>query len=674
MAGKILGRIIAIPKGFEKKTGEALEAEQASFRYIFIHTFLPMFRLFVAIAILTASVFYLAYQFIVIPLYAKSIYNRGYRLLNNGSFQQAKERFDDAFSLWQDKEWFYRYALAFENYRQYDAASEKYDELLFFYPMDRKRLIEFLVRENQAKSMNGDYTLKRVLDYTDQDIKGPRDKKGVLLYAAMETRRGNYAKADTILRRKYLDYAEDRDVRLALGDNALLWGDEDPSRYEYARESFALLLEKRQTDPVLERMLLYFMRIDSLKEVLPLQNYFMASPKRTISAAALSELGGYLLDKKFEVVEGVPDEYLENIQGIRDVLFRAASTAAQGKAPDTDRSSLPITYYHLARYYNFYGNEEEEQQVLKAALDIFEATQEESPKRLRYWIDARRRYAQYLTNKRLFFQAEEQLAKGIERYKNSLKRDRLDKYTSSPEFGGLYAELGDLMYFTRTDGQNRALEYYNDAERIGWKTPEMVYRMGASHYRLEQWEPALARFYEVYSEAPLNKRILYALGNASYQRGDYFAAQSYYTRLLNLLDTERNRFSLVSSNNTTDQLDLAERIVVARNNLGVTFEALTTHSGSPAYRSQALRYYAESSLAWESIARDRQTMVRPFVKDYATPGINLGFLNSRNALYPRLDYEPQLYIFIDKDIQDNSFWENMVPSPTYLSDVPTESR
>ncbi|MDR2095634.1 MAG: tetratricopeptide repeat protein [Treponema sp.] len=672
MAGRILGRSIAIPKGFEKKTGEELEAEQASFRYIFIHNFLPVFRLFVAIAILTASVSYLAYQFIVIPLYAQSIYSRGYKLLNNGNFQQAKERFSEAFYLWQDKEWFYKYALAFEKYRQYDAAAEKYDELLFFYPMDRKRLVEFLATEKQAKGRQRDSTLKRVLDYTEQDIKGPRDKKGVLLYAAMETGRGNYARADTILRRKYLDYAEDRDVRLALGDNALLWGDEDPSRYEYARESFALLLDKRQTDPVLERMLLYFIRIDSLKEVLPLQNYFMASPKRTISAASLSELGGYLLDKKFEVVEGVPDEYLEYIQGIRDVLVKAASEAVRAQAGDADRGSLPITYYHLARYYNFYGNAEEERQVLKAALDIFEAAQEESPKRLRYWIDARRRYAQCLINERKFFPAQEELTKGLNRYESSLKRDRLDKYTASPEFGGLYADLGDLMYFTRTDGQERALEYYNNAERIGWKTPEMVYRMGAAHYRLEEWEPSLARFYEVFSETPLNKRILYALGNVSYQRGDYFAAQNYYTRLLNLLDTERNRFSLVSRNNTADQLDLAERIMVARNNIGVTYEALTMHSGSPAYRSQALRYYTESSTAWEFIARDRETMVRPFVKNYAAPGTNLGFLNTRNALYPRPGYEPQLYVFIDKDMEDNSFWENLVPSSTYLSDVPNK--
>jgi tetratricopeptide (TPR) repeat protein len=674
MAGRILGRIVAIPKGFEKKTGEELEAEQASFRYIFIHNFLPVFRLFAAIAILTASLSYLAYQFIVIPMYAKSIYNRGYQLLNRGNFQQAKERFSEAFSLWQDKEWFYKYALAFEKSRQYDAAAEKYDELLFFYPMDRKRLVEFLAREKQVKERQGNYTIKRVLDYADQDIKGPRDKKGVLEYAAMETRRGNYAKADTILRRKYLDYAEDRDVRLALGDNALLWGDEDPSRYEYARESFALLLDKRQSDPILERMLLYFIRTDSLKDVLPLQNYFMASPQKTISAAALSELGGYLLDKKFEVVEGVPDEYLEHIQGIRDVLFRAASEAVKGRAPDTDRSSLPLTYYHFARYYNFYGNEAEEQQVLKGALDMFEAAQDESPKRLRYWIDSSRRYAQCLTNGRRFLPAQEELTRGIVRYENSIKRDRLDKYTSLPEFGELYADLGDLMYFTRADGQNRALEYYSDAERIGWKTPEMVYRMGAAHYRLEDWEPALARFYEVFSETPLNKRILYALGNVSYQRGDYFAAQNYYTRLLNMLDGERNRFSLVSRNNTADQLDLAERIMVARNNIGVTLEALTIHSGSPGYRSQALRYYAESSSAWEFIARDRETMVRPFVRDYATPAINLGFLNSRNALYPRLGYEPQLYVFIDKDIQDNSSWENLVPSSTYLSDVPTESR
>ncbi|MCL2320250.1 MAG: hypothetical protein FWC45_09200, partial [Treponema sp.] len=55
LAGKLLGRNISIPKGFEKKTGEALEAEQSSFAYIFIHNFLPVLRLFMIIALALLS-------------------------------------------------------------------------------------------------------------------------------------------------------------------------------------------------------------------------------------------------------------------------------------------------------------------------------------------------------------------------------------------------------------------------------------------------------------------------------------------------------------------------------------------------------------------------------------------------------------------------------------------
>jgi hypothetical protein len=110
----------------------------------------------------------------------------------------------------------------------------------------------------------------------------------------METRSiGNYQKADQLLRRNILDYSPwDRDALLALGDNSLAWGEYEPDRLEDARESFAKLIERfGRSDPLLERMLLYFIRTDNLGEVLPLKSYFMASAKRKISAAALAELG-----------------------------------------------------------------------------------------------------------------------------------------------------------------------------------------------------------------------------------------------------------------------------------------------------------------------------------------------------------------------------------------------
>jgi hypothetical protein len=62
LAGKILGKTIPIPKSFEKKTGEELEEEQSSFAYIFVHNFLPVFRLFLGITLVALSMAYLVYN------------------------------------------------------------------------------------------------------------------------------------------------------------------------------------------------------------------------------------------------------------------------------------------------------------------------------------------------------------------------------------------------------------------------------------------------------------------------------------------------------------------------------------------------------------------------------------------------------------------------------------
>jgi hypothetical protein len=49
--------------------------------------------------------------------------------------------------------------------------------------------------------------------------------------------------------------------------------------------------------------------------------------------------------------------------------------------------------------------------------------------------------------------------------------------------------------------------------------------------------------------------------------------------------------------------------------------------------------------------------------------VNLAFLNSRNTLYPEPDYEPQIYIQIDRDLPEPSDWEELVPQNFRLTDV-----
>jgi tetratricopeptide (TPR) repeat protein len=437
----------------------------------------------------------------------------------------------------------------------------------------------------------------------------------------------------------------------------MAWGEIDPDRYEHARAAYARLLERYGwKDPIVEKMMLYFIRTDNLAEVLPLQQYFDAANKRKITAASLAELGGYLLSKQLEESRGVPDENIELIGGLRNLLIRARQ--ADPTQPEAD--------YHLARYYNRFGNTGEERQTLESAIRAFAAVQIETPRRTGYRIDAERRYAELLIRNREFFKAEEELTNGIEVYEDALNRRLL---TRSPEYGRLYADMGDLEYFTKAGDMETALDYYLRGEQNGWAPPEIQYRMGSAYYQLRDWEIALGRFFTASTEMPLNRRLLHALGNVSYQRGNYYAAQGYYSRLLDLLDSERARFPVLAPNDRQDHMELAERMMVTRNNLGVAMEALANRPGNAGFRSQALGLYAESARAWDAITRDPQTMIRSGAGELSTPGINLAYLNSRDILYPQPDYEPQIYLKLDKDVLEPSEWEERAPSGYSLSDL-----
>ena len=605
LAGQILGKTIEIPRGFEKNTGEALETEQASFAYIFTHNFLPVLRLFTMIAVVAASLGYLAYVFVLTPLKAESIYKIGYERIFAGEYERANQRFSEAFAIKRKKDWFYKYAEAFRDERQYYRAEQKYDELLRYYP---------------------------------------RDKKGVLDYAALETYYlFNYQKANDLLQRELLDYApDDFEGLLAFGDNNLAWGEIDPSKYEDARFAYARLLDKYGwTDPVVERMMKYFIRTDNLKEVLPLYNWFMANPKRKLSADSMAELGGYLLDKRLEEVKGVPNEYVEQIEGIRDLLLAAVQA----------NPYLPEPHYHLARYYHSLGNTSDERITLEVAIRAFDSAKEEPVRRRIYRIDAHRRYADLLINSREFIQAEVHLVKGINLYEDALSRRLVSR---SPDYGRLYAGLGDLEYFTKTADMEMALNYYHRAEQNGWAPPEMQYRMGAAYYLLEDWGNALSYLFNASSGLRLNRRLLFALGNTALKRGDYFAAQGYYNRLLDILETQRARLPVLLPNDRPEYLELAERLMMARNNAGVACESLADQTGDRRYRTRAQVLYAEANRAWDARTRDPRTMIR-------SGSVPLPYLNSRNTLYPQPGYEPQIFIRIDRDALEPSRWEELAP-------------
>jgi tetratricopeptide (TPR) repeat protein len=616
-AEQIIGKPIIIPRSFEKSTGAAFESEQSSFAYIFVNNFLPVLKLVAFVLLMLGSVLYLSFRFIYTPLKAESIYKRGYECIPVGEYQRANELFHEAFVKWHKKKWFYAYAEAFRDQRRYMLAESKYDELLRYYP---------------------------------------RDKKGVLDYAALNTYYlMNYDKANKLLQRELLDYApNDYQGLLAAGDNFLDWADSNPSRfydhYEDARFSYARLLEKYGWQPpVVERMMKYFIRTDNLKETLLLRVWFENSNKRILSPASLAELGGYLLDKQLEKPSGVPDPYVESIESVRNMLLEAVMGDPY----------LPEPHYHLARYHHNLGNNHEERLTLENAIRAFDLAKQESVKRRLYRVDTHYRYSNLLINNREFFPADEQAIRGIELFEDFLSRNLI---SASPQLGQLYALRGDLEYFVKSGNMEAALTNYKKAEGYGYSPPEVQYRMGAAYYQREDWRNALDYLFKASAELPLNRRLLFALGNAAYQRGDYFAAQGYYNRLLDILEVQRIRLPVLLPNDNIQFLETGERLMMARNNAGVVNEALAGQTGNRDYRSKAMGLYAESARAWDAITRNPETMTRMRLTDSpGAPSINLGYLNANNALRPNSGYRPQVFIRIDKDVLEPSRWEELAP-------------
>jgi tetratricopeptide (TPR) repeat protein len=621
-AGEVLGKEIVIPRSFQKSTGEELEAEKASFAYIFVHNFLPILRLFAVVAALAGSVAYLAYTFVYTPLKAEGLYKRGYDRIYAGEYQRANELFHEAFTIHRKKVWFYRYAEGFRDQRRYLLAEAKYEELLRYYP---------------------------------------RDKKGVLDYAALQTYYLlNYEKANKILQEQLLDYApNDPDGLLAAGDNFFAWADSDPSRfydkYEDARFSYARLLELYGWQPpVVQRMMMYFIRIDDLKEVLHLRVWFENDPKkRKLAPAAIAELGGYLLDKQLEEVKGVPNPYIESIESVRNMLLQAVK----------EDPNIPELHYHLARYHHSLRNTHEERMTLENAIKAFDYVQTDSVRRRLMRVDTHYRYSNLLINNREFFPAQEQLVRGIELYEDFMTRNLI---SGSPQLGKLYASKGDIDYFTKNDlvrdNVRSALADYHVAERYGWSPPEVQYRMGAAYYQLENWASALDYLFKASTNMPLNRKMLYALGNTAYRRGDYFAAQGYYDRLLGILENQRTRLPILLPNDRPEFHEVGERLMMARNNAGVVYEALANQTGNREYRSRALYYYAESARAWDAITRDPETMVRMRITDLpGAPSVNPGYLNANNAMRPVSNFIPQIFPRIDKDGLEPSRWEELAP-------------
>ena len=194
-------------------------------------------------------------------------------------------------------------------------------------------------------------------------------------------------------------------------------------------------------------------------------------------------------------------------------------------------------------------------------------------------------------------------------------------------------------------------QMYERAMATQYRNPELYYKLGYINYtggEEENYQKALLNFYQIASQYSSNSNLLFSIANTLYNRSDYFAAQGYYNRLLDILEEQRSRYPLLRPHEEPEQMSLVEMIMRTYNNLGVTLKRQSESRRDPQKETEALVTLTRSSEYFDIINRDPDSMRRGETK-------NLAYLNTRGILYPQSDFIPQIYSRIPKDIAAAQF-------------------
>ncbi len=594
----ILEKSIPIPRGFDKKSYDEYEQQKKSFKYRFVHKILPVAILTAVIAGLALSLTFLGWQFIYKPAVAEGIYREGFGAIEGGQYAAALKRFDDAGRYTKKRAWYFKFANAFRAKKQFLSAEAVYKRLLFDFRHDKEGGIEYA-------------------EMLSKDLR-------------------NYEKAEEVLRREVLDYhINDEDALLALGDVFLDWADEQNEKYADAKKIYVSLINTYgEKDAFLSRMMRYFIRTDNLAEVLPLKDHFL---DKTLSGDDLVELSGYLLEKRYEPKPSDSDMLRASIEDVRELLEKAIK----------ENTESPEANYNMGRFFIHNRKPEAAKQYLEAAIGLYENSGKMTPRRLVRQLDSMRLYGELLSEEKRYNEAQEVFAKALSKYGDYTAQKLI---YPSETVGKLYEDYGDILYFISHNAADdydydSALDAYENAVMELNDTPSVQYKMGYIHYKKENYIEAMKAMTLAYADKPNDRNLLYGFGNVLFKRGNYFASQTYFERLMELLEAERLRKGIIFPQTRPDHAAFVEDYMHTSNNLGVVLNRIAVQNGDSKKNGRAIALFGESSRAWDALSRNRETMIR-------SQPVNLAYANIQNIVKPRSVFEPEIYADIPKTLEN----------------------
>ena len=582
---KLLDINIPVPREFERRTAAQYEEYKKSTEYQLKNKIIPVAIISVMAACIIYVIFLFGHNFIYEPLRANSLYKEGYALLEAGAYPQSEIKFDKALEYQQQKRWFFTYADGYRRHKQYERARMMY----------RAGLQRF----NQDKGLG--------LAYAEMELYDLR----------------NFENAETVVRREVLDYhINDSDGLLLLGDIFLEWGDErDESKYEQAKEVYDELLEMYgQKDVYLARLMRYYIRVDDLRNVLQMKEYFYPK-KKALGGQDLIELSGYLLDKSSGNIAPADEYLLSSIEDVRELLERAVEAAP----------NEPESLYNMGLYFVNANNSTLARDWLSAALASFENATYKPRKRLLRQLNTFRLLGDLDMENKEYISAEEKYRMGISLFEKEAEAGLV----GDRNVGQLYASLADINYLIIGD-YDEALRNYTIASNTQYGTPSVYYKMGYINYSQKKYGDALKLFIKTADETPSDTHVLYALGNVLSSRGDNFAAQGYYQRLMDILEQQRTKYTILFPQVNDEHGEIVEMYKVGANNLGVTLYRLSRQTGNSSMNAEALTNFTASIRAHDALERNQETLVRK-------AGTNLAEQNIKYMSQSLPEFEPSIY-------------------------------
>ncbi len=624
--------------GRPEYTSEGRERQKILFK----HT-----RNIALIALITMTLGLLTYQYVVKPIWAKSLIKEGVELIRLKNdpkipdYKKAEELFNSALEKVPDFMYGYNeYGRAYFYKKEYESALDKLnrgydiavkrkfskngdiDNLIAlgyfysrmperFYRSIRSSLNEFYYTEDKYPALEKLETkLDVAIDFYRKALnKEPKNEEALYGIGNAYYYQGQFLKA-----KNYYEEIIKNDDNSVVGYSGLI----------------NLFIEK---DDFPETVMVFVKLRD--------KNILSKCP-----APLLGKLANYFLSKTKSDLQNIRVDY--GIQSARlidsdDEPFPAVNyvlSALQAKD-----SNYPPLYLYYAKLADKMKNYKLVEKHLERAINKAEDNGED-------YFGARLLLGDYYYRGKEPVKAMKQLRLAEKAIDNPASFELEDFYVETEPHGKVQAVMGNIFYYffdqirfemgdqesiteeeIKQDVEKMsnfliAQKRYEKSIEMGYTSSEIFYNLGRINYLNKEYEKSLNNWLNLYEDFTASPELMYALGNVFYKLNNADSAKSQYLKLIDIYEYEADKIKSVKPENPS-HIKVFQTLSSVYNNLGVVYQMENDETRSSVSYWKSIEYASrldrESEFARVNINRsfkDRKEPIVPILDDnipYSVP-------------------------------------------------------